>query len=82
MPSDDLGVLSNALRSRARVDRNGEVSWHVRDAPAVLGELAAAGRVVLGLDMRGYEDDGTFLSLGASTTVRTPWRPAKLRLRH
>jgi hypothetical protein len=37
------------------------VSWHVRDLTTVLEELAEAGRVVLGLDMRSYDDDGTFL---------------------
>ena len=66
MPADDLGVLSHELRSHARVDPNGEVSWHVRDAPAVLGQLADAGRVVLGLDMRDYEDDGTFREIAWS----------------
>jgi hypothetical protein len=66
MPADDLGVLSDELRSLARVDPNGEVSWHVRDAPTVLAELAEAGRVVLGLDMRDYDDDGTFLEIAWS----------------
>jgi hypothetical protein len=66
MPADDLGIVSDELRSRARVDPNGEVSWHVRDAPAVLSELAAAGRVVLGLDMRYYDDDGSFLEIAWS----------------
>ena len=61
MPADDLGVLSEDLRTSARADPNGEVSWHVRDAPAVLNELADAGRVVLGLDLRNYDEDGTFL---------------------
>ena len=63
MPADDLGAFSDELRSKARVDANGEVSWHVRDAPAVLGELAEAGRVVLGLDMRDYNDEETFLEI-------------------
>ncbi len=66
MPADHLGVLSDELRSLARVDPNGEVSWHVRDASAVLSELANAGRVVLGLDMRDYADDGTFLEIAWS----------------
>lgn len=65
MPADDLGVLSNELRSQARVHPNGEVSWHVPDAPAVLSELAEAGRVVLGLEMRDY-DDGSFLEIAWS----------------
>jgi hypothetical protein len=66
MPADDLGVLSDELRSRARVDPNGEVSWHVRDAPAVLSELAEAGRVTLGIDMRDYDADGSFLEIAWS----------------
>jgi len=61
MPADDLGVLSDELRTKARVDPNDEVSWHVRDVSGVLEALAEAGRVVLGLDMRDYDDDGTFL---------------------
>jgi hypothetical protein len=66
VPADDLGVLSDELRSQAGVDPNGEVSWHVRDTPAVLTELAEAGRVVLGLDIRNYDDDGTFLEVAWS----------------
>jgi len=66
MPADDLGILSDELRSQARVDPNGEMSWHVRDAPAVLTELADAGRVALGLDMRDYDDDGTFSEIAWS----------------
>lgn len=66
MPADDLGVLSDELRSKARVDPNGEVSWHVRDAPVVLSELAEAGRIVLGLDMRDYDNDGSFLEIAWS----------------
>lgn len=66
MPADDLAILSNELRSQARVHSNGEVSWHVRDAPAVLSELAEAGRVVLGLDIRDYDDDGSFFEIAWS----------------
>ncbi|HEU5043420.1 MAG TPA: hypothetical protein VFT75_04725 [Nocardioidaceae bacterium] len=66
MPADDLDVISVELRSRARVDPNGEVSWHVQDAQAVLTELAEAGRVVLGVDMRDYNDDGTFVEVAWS----------------
>jgi hypothetical protein len=66
MSADDLGVLSEELRSRARVDLNGEVSWHVRDTPGVLTALADARRVVLGLDMRDYDDTGTFVEVAWS----------------
>ncbi len=48
------------------MDSNGEASWHLRDAPAVLGELAEAGRVVLGLDMRDYNEHGAFVEVAWS----------------
>ena len=66
MPADDLGVLPAELQTRARADENGEVSWHVDDAASVLGELADAGRVVLGLDVREYDEDGSFLEVAWS----------------
>jgi hypothetical protein len=66
MPADDLGVLPFELQARARADENGEVSWHVDDAALVLGDLADAGRVVLGLDVREYDEDGSFLEVAWS----------------
>jgi len=66
MPADDLVALSDELRSRARVDSNGEVSWHVDDTPSTLRELAAAGRVVLGLDVRDYDETGSFVEIAWS----------------
>lgn len=66
MPADDLDVLSVELQSVAHVDDNGEVFWHVRDTPAVLHELAQAGRVVLGLDVRDYDEDRRFVEVAWS----------------
>lgn len=66
MPANDLAVLSDGLRSRARIYTNGEVAWHVQDAPAVLTELADAGRVSVGLDLRDYREDGSFLEVAWS----------------
>lgn len=63
MAADDLAILSDDLRSRARVDTSGEVAWHIQDSPAVLTELADAGRVLLGLDLRDYDDDGSGLEV-------------------
>jgi hypothetical protein len=60
------GCIFHADRHRARVRVNGEVSWHVRDAPAVLNTFAESGRVVLGLDMRDVGDDDTFLQIAWS----------------
>ena len=66
MSADDLGVLSDDLQSLARLDANGEVSWPVRHAPSVLSELAQAARIVLGLDVRDYDQDGSFLEVAWS----------------
>ena len=60
MSADDLGVLSDDLQSLGRRDANGEVSWPAREASSVLSELAQAGRIVLGLDVRDYDEDGAF----------------------
>jgi hypothetical protein len=42
------------------VDPNGEVSWALSHVTVALDALARANRVVLGLDVRDYSDDGTF----------------------
>jgi hypothetical protein len=36
------------------------VSWLVNHAPEVIETLAENGRLVLGLDLRRYDDDGSF----------------------
>lgn len=59
----DLTVLSAGLQSRVRIDDDGEVSWQLGDAPAVIHELSQAGLVVLGLDIREYYEDGSFLEI-------------------
>ena len=66
MPADDLEVLSSDLRASARVEGNGEVAWHVDDAPEVLRQLADANRVVLGLDIRDYDHAGRFFESALS----------------
>jgi hypothetical protein len=43
------------------VDPNGEVCWALSHVTIALDALARADRVVLGLDVRDYSDDGTFL---------------------
>jgi hypothetical protein len=60
MSANDLDALPPALAERARIDPNGEVSWPLSDASAVVEALADAGRLVLGLDIRDYSPDGTF----------------------
>jgi hypothetical protein len=41
----------------------------LRDAPAALSELAESGRVVLGVDMRDHDDDGTFIEVAWSVYI-------------
>lgn len=62
MPVDDLSILAADLQSEARPDGN-EVSWHISRAPAVIEALAKEGRKVLGLDIRDYYADGTFIEV-------------------
>jgi hypothetical protein len=54
-----MDALPEAVRASARVEPNGEVAWSRADAGAAIGALADAGRVVLGLDVRTYGDDGS-----------------------
>lgn len=56
---EDLARLPAALRDAARLDGR-EVAWHIKDAPAAIESLTGLGRIVFGLDLRGYEEDGTF----------------------
>lgn len=65
MPAEDLSFLSANLQLGARHDPTGEVMWSASQAPAVIEKLAHAGRLVLGLDIRNYGADGTF--------VEVPW---------
>lgn len=62
MPVDDLSILASDLRSEARPDGT-EIRWHVSRAPAVIEGLAMEGRLVLGLDIRDYYADGTFIEV-------------------
>jgi hypothetical protein len=63
----DLEVLPAELRAAARVAVSGEVIWPLSDAPAVIMALAQSGRLVLGLDLRNYSDDGSFYEIAWSS---------------
>jgi hypothetical protein len=65
--ADGLDVLPAELRSTARIDPNGEASWRLSDARAVITALAQSGRIVLGLDLRSYNDDGSFYEIAWSS---------------
>ncbi|MFJ4169722.1 hypothetical protein ACIPY3_09440 [Paenarthrobacter sp. NPDC089714] len=57
----DLSFLHPDLQKGALRDPNGEVSWPAAQAPAVIEALTGSGRLVLGLDVRDYQSDGTFI---------------------
>ncbi len=59
----DLSFLTAELQREARCDPNGEVSWPISQAPAAVEALASSGRLVLGLDIRDYQNDGTFIEV-------------------
>jgi len=58
MEKDDLALLPGDVRARARIDPNGEVSWPISEASHAISCLADAGFVILGLDVRWYDDQG------------------------
>lgn len=60
MNAPHLSFLPGRLQASARVDGT-EVCWTLQDAPAAIQAIAAAGKVILGLDAREYDPDGTFL---------------------
>jgi len=67
MTVPDLGFLTEDLQRGARCDPNGEVSWPISQAPAAIEALADSGWLVLGLDIRNYQSDGTFFEVPWST---------------
>jgi hypothetical protein len=58
---DDLALLPTDVAESANVDANGEVWWHTAHAGRAINALADAGLVILGLDMREYDDTGAFV---------------------
>jgi hypothetical protein len=58
--ADDLASLPPDLAESANVDDNGEVWWRSDAAERAVNALADAGRVILGLDLREYDNDGRF----------------------
>lgn len=62
----DLASLPDRVQHAARLTNSGrEVMWHRTDAAAAVAALAAAGHVVLGLDVRRYDEHDTF--------IEAPW---------
>lgn len=58
--ANDVTLQAPEIAAAASVLDNGEVSWPVSEAEAAINALADAGLVILGLDMREYDNDGRF----------------------
>ncbi|WFR84563.1 hypothetical protein [Arthrobacter sp. Y-9] len=70
MTAEDLSFLPAALQAGVRPGTHGGV-WHLSQAPDVVAALAAAGRLILGLDIRDYAADGTFVETSWSSYTGT-----------
>jgi hypothetical protein len=64
--ADDLSLLPAAVAAAAVVDANGEIWWPLSRAAEAIDALADVGRVVLGVDLRTYDDDGQFIEVAWS----------------
>ena len=64
--SDDLASLPPDVVETAHVDDNGEVWWRLEHTERAINALADAGLVILGLDLREYDDGGHFLEVAWS----------------
>jgi hypothetical protein len=66
MHSEDLEHISDQVRRAARDCQNGEIEWPLPLARAAVGALAAASRIILGLDIRDYDAEGRFVEVAWS----------------
>jgi hypothetical protein len=66
MAAKDLTQLSDRVRDAARIDANAETSWPLDLTAEAINELAASGCVLLGLDLRDYDDAGNFIEVAWS----------------
>ena len=66
VPASDLNYLPADVRASARTLQNGEVCWPLSHVAEAINALADADRIVLGLDVRDYRDDNTFVEVSWS----------------
>jgi len=66
MHGDDLAHMPGQVRRAARDCGNGEIEWPLPLAGAAVSALAAAGRVILGLDIRDYDAESRFVEVAWS----------------
>jgi hypothetical protein len=69
MPSTAGYARPDAVRLAAQVLDNGEVMWPAERATTAIRALADAKRVVLGLDVRDYRPDGSFVESLTATIL-------------
>lgn len=74
-----LDLLPEDVRTSARIDSNGEVSWRLEDVPRALAALSDARLVVLGLDTRSYEEDGGIIEIPFADFSSSPMTPEQAR---
>ena len=70
-PVADLSPLPEELRCAAGTFANGEVAWPLADAADILDALSAAGRIILGVDIRDFDVDGRFVEIARVDTQIT-----------
>jgi hypothetical protein len=66
VPKSDLETLPEQVQASARVEANGEVCWPLSHVAEAINALADAHHIVLGLDVRDYDDDGAFVEVAWS----------------
>lgn len=67
MTEDDLAFLPTAVLATAMIQENSEVLWPFNNAPDAINALADRGRIILGLEIREYQDDGMFYQIAWSS---------------
>jgi hypothetical protein len=71
MRGDDFTEMAGHLREAARVGGNGEVAWPLPLAKAAVESLTRAGRIILGLGIRDYDNQGRSLKSPGVPSSRT-----------
>ena len=66
-----MAALPSSVQRAAHSVGRGETVWRVEAAASAINALAYAGRVVLGLDVRDYALDGSFIEVAWSSYEST-----------
>ena len=64
----DLERLPEDVRRAARVIRHGQVEWPLEFAPEAVAALAQIGVVILDLELRTYDPDGSITDVAWSAS--------------